>query len=118
MVSTFNHNPFSVIIDGTVASVQPGLAVLGNALVPWNGAREPLENIVTFTGDSSVFKNSLMYLKQGNPPDTTYAMSSESSNYQALGWPSMPDSSGMPLAVFTFYTSDGVTPQLISYRKP
>jgi len=117
MITTFANNQFSVYVDGTTASIQPGTALLGNALMPWNGMRVPFGSIVSFSGTADRYVNSLLYLTPGTPPDMTHVLSAESASQLSVGWPSMSDSTSFPLAVFTFSTSDGVTPQLITYRK-
>ena len=119
MLSTFTTNKFGIIVSDTTVSVAAGAARIGNTLLPFNGAVTTFNSMVNFGGDAHSYQNVLLYLEQADSTasgvDMTQVASDTTTNSLAVQFPSMPDSSGFPLAMFTFFSSDGVTPSSYTY---
>jgi len=121
MLSTFTTNKFGVIISDSTVSILAGAARIGDTLVPFDGAVTTFNSMASFAGpvDSGTYQNVLLYLEKidstASAVDMTRVVSDTTNNALMLTFPTMPDSSGFPLAMFTFKSNDGVTPIFQSY---
>ena len=118
MLKTTNRSHFDIqITDSTVTFFQ-GTARILDTLVPFTGTSRTFPQMSSLTGIVG-YQNTLMYLTMTDTstmaPDMTQVQSPIVSSQVALTYPAMPDSSGFPVALFTFQ-SDATTIQNISYQ--
>lgn len=102
--------------DATV-TILGGTALLANSLVPWTGMQTQLKNISTFDGTTG-WQNVLLYLYNDSTstgPSMNYSYSDIAPSQVALDFPSMIDSNGQPLSLFTFQSTSGTDTTLMSY---
>ena len=123
MLTTKISNLGIEIQDSTVV-VLPGTARIGNTMVPFDGTRKIFDDIADFAGDSSKYQNALLYLDNfGGFADMTRVLSDTTATLRELNLPVMPSDASnaysrqVPLGMFTFYSSDGVHAELISYKR-
>jgi hypothetical protein len=117
MLNTTASLQFQIDITDTTVAISSGTARIGNSLYPFMGARTTFANMIEFgPSDSSKYQNILLYLSaRSSAPNLTSSWSVPASNIAQLNNPSMPDSSGFPLSLFTLYSPDGTQAFLVSY---
>jgi len=120
MFQTFKRVSLDVQVTDTTVAIGSGTARINNALYSYDGTMVGFNSMVTFGGDASKYQNVLLYLQDvGGMVDMTRSVSAMASSISTLDNPGMDASStwsgNYPVGRFTFYTSDGTTPQLVSY---
>jgi len=117
MLSTRVPSDVMVRISDSTVIFSPTTARIGYALMPYSGGT------VTFTSATDLvgapgYQNTLLYLSKN--PSVSLNMSRSSSavvsTQVALTNPTMSDSTGYPMGLFTFYSADGTSIQLVDYR--
>jgi hypothetical protein len=120
MLTTFNHNQFQSVLSDTTVQFMPGLAQMGNAVVPFDGAVLPVSSMSGLIGYTGYYQNALMFLRQADAtsaiPDMTRVLSVPVKVITDLISPSLPDSSSFPMGLFTLYSADGTTSQIVSSK--
>jgi hypothetical protein len=114
MLTTYPHgSPRVEVIDSTVF-VSSGGVRLGNTFFPYPGGQITFNSMIHYSGDSSKYQNSLLYLNAvGQAADMTTSVSTPVVTQRELTLPVLPtDSSHVyseayPLGLFTFLSNDG-----------
>ena len=116
MITTFTDN-FNVRVSDSTVVFGSGAAFLNSALVPFSGATTTFTQMVD-TSAASVYQNVLMYLQMEDMTSTgidmTKSVSATTSSQLTLEYPTMINSNGFPLGIFTFF-HDGTNPSLVTY---
>lgn len=123
MLTTTGIHDIGIEIQDSTVVVFPGTARIGNTLVPFDGTRKTFDDIIYFAGDSNKYQNALLYLDNlSGIADMTRALSDTTSALRYLDLPVMPSDASnpyspqFPLGMFTFYSSDGIHAELVSYE--
>jgi len=121
MLTTSDHIQFQLEVSDSTVSIMPGLARLGNTLIPYNGGQIQFSQMTDFSGDSSKYQYSMLFLQNFNgAADATAVTSATASSVRELDYPTFPTDSTNPyspvheLGLFTFYTPDATGINLIS----
>ena len=98
--------------DSTVIKVSPGVIQIGSNVLQYSGDSLPFSNLVIVSDSSNKYKNSLLSVT-----DTTTAVSQSaaSASLAKLTIPSVP-SGTFPVALFTFFSSDGTNANLVKFE--
>lgn len=120
MFQTSSNNQFASIVSGSVVTVLPGTARINNAVIPFDGTSMPVASISGLYGHPNQYQSALLYLEvpdmTATGVDMTSVLSGLSPSITGIIPPQMPNANGFPVGVYTFYTADGVTSQLVSYN--
>lgn len=120
MLQTFVNNQFSSVVSGSTITVLPGTAKVGNTLAPFDGTSMQVGQISGLSGHPNQYQNALLYLEMPDATatgiDMTSALSATSSSIAGLVIPQMANSNGFPVGLYTFFSADGTSSQLISYK--
>jgi hypothetical protein len=137
MLNTDKKN-FHIEVNDSTVSIFSGVARIGNALVSYPGGQTTFDRMLQFSGDTSRYQNVLLYLTDStNTVSGTVALTSGSAYLAAAaspippantkreltipslpidaGFPNPSYARGFPLAVFSFFSSDGTQGTLLSY---
>lgn len=117
MVTTNPMKQFTSVVSDSTVTFFEGTARIGDALKPFDGASLPFSSMTNL--QNTGWQNVLIYLSQKDSSATGVDMTSipgaVSTSQITAVYPSMPDSSGYPLGVFTFH-NDGTALFLVSQR--
>jgi hypothetical protein len=104
MLTTTGFKNFGFEISDTTISVLPGTARVGDKLLEFDGTQVLFDNVTYFGAEINSYQNTLFYLNNvGDLADMSQVRSDVTSSYESLDIPALPDSSGYPLGLFTFY---------------
>jgi len=122
MIETYTKGTPRVEISDSTVRVSEGGARLGNTFVPYSGGQITFSSMISYGSDSSKYQHALLYLNPvGQGIDMTTAVSTTATSIRGLSWPTLPSDSSnpysiaYPLGLFTFYSPDGTSADLISY---
>jgi hypothetical protein len=124
MLNTSFNQDFGFSSSDSTMYINPGVARVGNSILPFRGDSIPFQNMVDFGDSTMVYQYSALLLQnfQGYA-DMTSALSSPVDSTIGLTYPALtPDSSNpyapvFPIGLFLFYTPDGTVIDLLSSQR-
>ena len=124
MLTTNDNSDLNVTYNDSTVYISPGSARIGNNVRYFRGGIETFNSIANFDGDTSSYQNAALYLQYtGQEVDTSRAVSATESSQRDLVYPELPfDGTNEyghyhPLALFTFWSSDGTNAELVDMHK-
>jgi hypothetical protein len=129
MLNTFFNQDFNFSSSDSTMYINPGVARVGNNILPFRGDSIPFQSMVDFGDQSGVYQYSALLIQsiQQKPgyvsADLTSAVSTPEDSTLKLAFPTLtPDSSNpyapvFPIGLFLFYTPDGTAFDLLSSQR-
>jgi hypothetical protein len=121
--TNFNQDFNFSLLDSTVY-VNPGVARVGNSILPFRGDNISFQQMVHFGDQTNVYQYSALLLQNLNSyGDLTSSVSLPADSTRNLLYPTLiTDSSNpyapvFPIGLFLFYTPDGTAMDLLSSKR-
>jgi hypothetical protein len=124
MLQTVGNQDFNYRIQDSTVYVNPGIARIGNTIMPYRGSALPFSSMVSFGDQTRKYQYSALVLHNySNLADLTAVPSVLSDSTLAMSYPvlvsdsSNPYAPVYPIGLFLFYTSDGSSVSLLQSSK-
>jgi hypothetical protein len=123
-MNTHFNQDFNFSASDSTVYVNPGIARLGNSILPFRGDNISFQQMVNFGDQTGAYQYSALLLQNfRSTADLTSAVSLPADTTRDLFYPTLtPDSSNpyapvFPIGLFLFYTPDGTVFDLLSSQR-